>query len=299
MLNQNKLCIYCDSSEIRTYKIISGYVIFFCKKCNLLFTDYKSKIGSASINGEWYSDAYILNYQKKANELKKRFIHKVHELEFVKRGGSLLDIGCGVGFFLEAINDIARYPWKLYGLDINEKLINKAKMRLSGKVQKLFLGNISTLNIKSENFDCVTCFDVLEHDQEIKLTLNEIKRVLKASGLLLIQAPNYSSVMAYLCGEKWDWWAVPDHIFHFNPKSLSSILLKEGFRIKKIYTWDPHEEFVSNIQGSVRAHLGVKSFFGKLVSKSLYIPLIILWGLLAIIEKKFNIGSLLVIIAEK
>ncbi len=298
MINLKYSCFYCDSEKIKTYKIINDYIIYSCNKCHLLFTYYDCKEEGASINKKWYSDAYISNYQKKARELKKRFVQKVYELEILKRGGRLLDLGCGVGLFLEAFSETARYKWKLYGLDINEKLIKKAKVRLRGKAQKLFLGEVTSLNLKVETFDCITCFDVLEHDHELKLTLSEIKRLLKPSGLLLIQAPNYSSVMAYLCGERWDWWAVPDHIFHFNPRSLSSILQKHGFRIRKLYTWDPPEEFVSNIQGSVRARLGERSLIGKLVSKNLYIPLLLLWGLFTIIEKKFNIGSIVVIFAE-
>lgn len=291
-------CLYCGSAEIKTYKIINDYIIYSCNKCHLLFTGCDNEGEIASINKEWYSDAYMLNYQKKVRKLKRRFAQKVHELEILKRGGSLLDLGCGVGLFLEALSETAQYKWKLFGLDINEKLIGKAKVRLRGKTQKLFLGKVTSLNLKGEAFDCVTCFDVLEHDHELKLTLSEIKRLLKSSGLLLIQAPNYFSVMAYLCGERWDWWAVPDHVFHFNPDSLSLALQKEGFRIKKLYTWDPREEFISNIRGSIKARLGARSLIGRLASRCLYIPLLLLWGLLAIIERKFNIGSLLVILAE-
>lgn len=278
--------------------MINDYVIYSCNECHLLFTDYDTKEESASINREWYSDAYILNYQKKAQELKKRFVQKVHELEILKRGGSLLDLGCGVGLFLESLSETARYKWKLYGLDINEKLIDKAEGRLRGKAQKLFLGKVASLNLKVETFDCITCFDVLEHDHELKLTLREIRRLLKSSGLLLIQAPNYSSVMAYLCGERWDWWAVPDHVFHFNPDSLSLVLQKEGFRVRKLYTWDPREEFISNIRGSIKSRLKSNNYIGRIVSKCSYIPLLFLWGLLNVIEKKFNIGSLIVIFAE-
>ena len=291
-------CLYCDSAQIKTYKIINDYIIYSCNKCHLLFTCYDSKEKEASINKEWYSDAYVLNYQKKARELKMRFVQKVHELETLKRGGSLLDLGCGIGLFLEALSEVARYKWKLYGLDINEKLIGKAEVRLRGKTQKLFLGKVTSLNLKVEAFDCITCFDVLEHDHELKLTLGEIKRLLKPSGLLVIQAPNYSSVMAYLCGERWDWWAVPDHIFHFNPNSLSLVLQKEGFLIRKIYTWDPREEFISNIRGYIKSRLKSNNYIGKVISKCSYIPLLFLWCLLNVIEKKFNIGSLTVIFAE-
>lgn len=298
MSGLSQLCHYCNSIDTKAYKTIGDYVIYYCKKCRLLFTAESVADLTNSVNKEWYSEDYIISYLKKAPDLKKRFAQKVHEIESTKSGGNLLDVGCGVGVFLESMTEATRFKWKLYGVDINEKLIREAKTRLNWKVSNLYLGRLDSLSLKENFFDCVTCFDVLEHDHKLKLTLSEIKRLLKPSGLLLIQAPNYSSVMAYLCGSLWDWWAVPDHIFHFNPRSLSSILQKQGFRVRKLYTWDPPEEFISNIQGSIKARLGAKSLFGRLASKCLYIPLLLLWGFLAIIEVKFNIGSLLVILAE-
>ncbi len=298
MKSQKKLCPYCNSIETKAYKTIGDYVIYFCSVCHLLFTGKDNKNERIFFNEEWYSDAYIFDYLKKSRELKKRFAWRVRELETLKRGGNILDLGCGIGLFLETIAETSRYNWELYGVDLNRKLIDKAKIRLKEKTNKLFLGKITSLKLEKEGFDCITCFDVLEHDDEIKLTLNEIKRVLKPSGLLLIQAPNYSSVMAGLCGERWDWWAVPDHVFHFNPQSLSLILQREGFRIKRLYTWDPFEEFISNIQGAIKAELDSSRFFSRLVSKLLYTPLLLLWVILTVVEKKLNIGSLMVITAE-
>lgn len=294
----NKRCRYCGSRMTKTYKTIGSYHINHCGKCHLLFTEEGSTNAASSVNEEWYSEDYVLSYIKRASEFKKRFSQKIHEIESIKNGGNLLDIGCGVGLFLESMIEAARLSWKLYGIDINERLIKEGKARLDQKVSNLYLGRLTTLRLKSNYFDCVTCFDVLEHDDHLESTLKEIKKILKPSGLLLIQSPNEQSVMAYLCGSWWDWWAVPDHIFHFNPRSLSSILKKQGFRIRKLYTWDPAEEFISNIQGSVKARLGAKSLIGRLISRSLYVPLLFLWGLLIIIEKKANIGSLLVILAE-
>ena len=291
-------CRYCNSIDIKTYKIIGVNVINYCQRCHLLSTTGSVANVASSVNKEWYSEDYILGYLKRTLDLKKRFGQKIFEIESIKNGGNLLDLGYGVGLFLETMIEKARFKWKLYGVDINERLFKKAKTRLGQKVSNLYLGRLPSLRLKKGFFDCVTCFDVLEHDNQLEATLKEIKKILKPSGLLLIQSPNQFSVMAYLCGELWDWWAVPDHIFHFNSRSLSSILEKQGFHIRKLYTWDPPEEFIANIQGSIKARLGAKRLIGRLLPRCLYIPLLLLWRLLTIIEKKFNIGSLLVIQAE-
>lgn len=291
-------CRYCNSKEIETYKKIDGYNIYYCKKCHLLFTAANVVDVKDSINKEWYSDDYIANYLNQELKLKKRFRQKIQEIESVKKGGKLLDLGCGIGLFLETVSDAGRYKWILHGVEINEKLIMQAKKRLGQKIPNLYFGRLSALRFKKDFFDCITCFDVLEHDDQLESTLKEIKRILKPSGTLLIQSPNQFSVMAYLCGALWDWWAVPDHIFHFNPRSLSSILESQGFHIRKLYTWDPQEDFILNVQGAIRARFRARSLIGRFLARGLYIPLLLLWRLLLIVEIRFNIGSLLVILAE-
>lgn len=298
MNDSNQTCRYCNLTDIKAYKIINNYVINYCNNCHLLFTAQSSTITASAINKEWYAGNYVSSYLRRASDIKKRFNQKIRQIELIKRGGNLLDLGCGVGLFLESINDSELFKWKLFGVDINEKLIKEAKTRLDKKVSNLYSGILTSLGFKRHFFDCVVCLDVLEHDNLLESTLNEIKKILKPSGLLLIQSPNQRSVMAYLCGSLWDWWAVPDHIFHFNPQAFTTILKDHGFRIRKLYTWDPREEFIANIRGSIKARLGSNSLLGRLISRCLYIPLLMLWGILVMVEKKFNIGSLLVILAE-
>lgn len=290
-------CLYCGSKNIKTYRKIGSHIVYRCKNCSLVFTQ-KAGLGANVVNKEWYSDQYIASYLARRSELKKRFVTKVHEIESIQRGGKLLDVGCGVGLFLESMSENCRYKWELYGIDVNEKVIEIAKSLLNEKNVTFFLGKISSLNIGRKLFNCVTCFDVLEHDSEIKTTIRKIKTVLKPSGLLIIQCPNYASLMAFLCGENWDWWAVPDHVIHFNPSSLSSIIQSQGLRVRSLYTWDPQREFIANIQGSIKNKLNFSPHFGWFASKVLFLPLLLLWFLFAILEKKFHFGSLIVLVAE-
>lgn len=298
MTEPKQLCRYCNSIDIKAYKKIGVNVVNYCKKCHLLFTDERVTDIPSLINKQWYSEGYILSYLNRVVDLKKRFNQRILEIELIKKGGSLLDLGCGVGVFIESMIETARFKWKLYGVDINKHLVSKAKSRLKGTRSNIYSGTLTSLRFKTNLFDCITCFDVLEHDNQLETTLKEIHKILKPSGLLLIQSPNYHSVMAYLCGALWDWWAIPDHIFHFDSRSLCSILKDQGFHIRNVYTWDPREEFIGNIQGSIKIRIGLNRKLGSLISKCLYIPLLLLWVVLSIVEKRLNIGSLLVILAE-
>lgn len=299
MNEYHKSCRYCKSKEITAYKKVNNYIISYCKRCDLLSTTENADTDLNQVNKEWYSGAYIQNYLSRSIGLKKRFERRIQEIESIKKGGKILDLGSGVGLFLETVDEKAVYKWSLYGVEINRRLFLVAQDRLKFKNAKLYLGPISLIKNQSQSFDCITCFDVLEHDKDLENTLKIIYKLLKPSGLLVIQSPNQRSLMAYLCGEFWDWWAVPDHIFHFNSNFLSRSLEKEGYQIIKLYTWDPREEFISNIQGAFKKRFGSNNFAGRIISKSLYIPLFLLWWLLSLTKKRINIGSLLVVYAQK
>lgn len=291
-------CRYCNTKDVKTYKKLDIYTLSYCNKCKVISTNTIPQRESRLVNSEWYSKDYISNYIFRAMSIKKRFKERILEIETIKQGGKILDLGSGIGLFLESMRESAKFDWELYGVEINNNLYSAAKKRLKPFAPKLYLGRLTSLKLPNNYFDCITCFDVLEHDSNLQNTLREIKKILKPSGLLLIQSPNEFSVMAHLCGALWDWWAVPDHIFHFNVNSFASILKKQGFQIRETYTWDPRIEFILNIQGSIKNRIGPKSFLGKFIARYSYIPLLLLWFVLSIIEKKLNIGGLLIIKAE-
>ncbi len=98
---------------------------------------------------------------------------------------NLLDIGCASGYFTVYFKDKAK---DVYGVDINKDLINEAKNKYKGINFKLLKSK--KLPFRSNFFDVVTILDVLEHVNDDKIMINEIHRVLKKDGLLILSVPN-------------------------------------------------------------------------------------------------------------
>lgn len=100
-------------------------------------------------------------------------------------GKKVLDVGCGEGTLLELIrrkgNDVA-------GVDISHSGVDKTKAK--GVI--CFLADISNerLPFYDDEFDMVTCLETVEHVENPLRCLQEIKRVLKADGTLIISIPN-------------------------------------------------------------------------------------------------------------
>jgi ubiquinone/menaquinone biosynthesis C-methylase UbiE len=98
---------------------------------------------------------------------------------------SAIDVGCGEGEIISLLREY--YPQCfIMGIDIDEKVLEKAKQRNKGiefKVQ-----NIMQLDIPDNSFDLVICLEVLEHLDNPVTALKEIVRISKK--YILCSVPN-------------------------------------------------------------------------------------------------------------
>ncbi len=108
----------------------------------------------------------------------------------IQAGQQALDIGCGTGALtLRAAQNGA----KVKAIDINSKIIENARRKieqsgLSDKVEFQEMGIVELDSEPAENYDVVMsglCFSELT-DDELNFGLNQIHRILKAGGILLI-----------------------------------------------------------------------------------------------------------------
>lgn len=100
------------------------------------------------------------------------------------KGMNILDVGCGTGSHLELYQ---RYKCNLYGIDLSPSMLDVARERLGDSAQ-LDLGDATEMPYDNDKFDLVISMLSL-HEMSPGTrseVLNEIKRVLKADGRLLL-----------------------------------------------------------------------------------------------------------------
>ena len=143
----------------------------------------------------------------------------------------ILDIGCGRAKLFHLINKISPTA-KMIGIDINEDITKLKIKNASFIVIKLN----EQLPFKEEYFDEIFALDCLEHIDKLEFELNQIKRVLKNNGSLIISGPTENILYklgrfimkgtwneVYEDGEKHSW-----NIFQIKKK-----ILKNGYIVKK------------------------------------------------------------------
>jgi ubiquinone/menaquinone biosynthesis C-methylase UbiE len=101
-------------------------------------------------------------------------------------GGEILDVACGNGQFIGILQDNLRSFKQITGLDIDDSAIEEARGKF-GKDQFTFLqGNSMNIPFPADHFDTVSLSKGLHHLQDVRQSLQEMLRVLKKSGLMII-----------------------------------------------------------------------------------------------------------------
>jgi ubiquinone/menaquinone biosynthesis C-methylase UbiE len=108
----------------------------------------------------------------------------------LNKNNLLLDIGCGNAGQTEYFaGDVGQ----AYGIDLqHERLPGFQRELVEHKIPNISLmgGNGEFLPFRDGVFDCITCFEVLEHVEDPGRVLSEIRRVLKPDGIIFLSIPN-------------------------------------------------------------------------------------------------------------
>ncbi|MGA9472137.1 MAG: methyltransferase domain-containing protein, partial [Terriglobales bacterium] len=79
-------------------------------------------------------------------------------------------------------------------------------------------------------------------------TLDEIYRILKPCGKLLIGVPNTKSVSAVLFAEHWWYLTVPVHVFNYSVENLSRLLTNHNFRVEEVNFNSDYHGLIGSLQ---------------------------------------------------
>jgi 2-polyprenyl-3-methyl-5-hydroxy-6-metoxy-1,4-benzoquinol methylase len=141
-------------------------------------------------------------------------------------GGTILDVGCGSGFFLRALGAA---KWQRFGVETSEPAARAAEKE-SGSGQ-VFTGTLTQSEWADSTFDVVTFWSALEHTNEPRANLREARRIIKPGGSLIVQVPNAASYQARFFGGDWFSLDAPRHRYHFTLSLLDRLLAETGFEI--------------------------------------------------------------------
>ena len=220
-------CPICERDETKELFSKDALSVVVCKRCFLRYVNPR-------INRETLEDGYIETYYPpdKVERIHTdsmewlQMTERLSELEKHRQDkGRLLDVGCGIGTFL----DLAREGgWEPHGVDPSKSGITFAQ-----EIHKLDVqcGEVFDANFPTAYFDAITLYHVLEHIPALNPLLSELRRVLKPqTGTLVIEVPNGEGLQSRLQKAEWPYVHPRDHLYYFSARSLPKLLRKHGFQ---------------------------------------------------------------------
>lgn len=187
-----------------------------------------------NILGKYYeSEDYISHTDNKRSLFEKAYhfvkgIALQNKLNLINseqpQKGKILDIGAGTGdFLLTAKNN----GWNTIGVEPSPRAKEIAKAKGISFVEQI-------KSLEDHSFDIITMWHVLEHVPNLDLQIQELKRLLKPSGTLIVAVPNFKSYDANYYKEFWAAYDVPIHFWHFSKTAITKLFSKVGMDLKKV-----------------------------------------------------------------
>jgi SAM-dependent methyltransferase len=182
-------------------------------------------IADTAVVYELYAQSSF-DYGEEVPSLKKtygRYLERVCALGCER--GSLLDIGCGNGFFLECALESGFRDVR--GIEPSHRAVDEAPRGLRERIVR----NIMRPGVfGAEEFDAICMFHIFDHIPDPNELLFECLRILKPGGFILSLNHNVEAWSARLLGERSPIFDV-EHTFLYSPATMQRIFLANGFKV--------------------------------------------------------------------
>jgi len=147
------------------------------------------------------------------------------------RGGRVLDVGCGYGFLLEALE---KAGYEAHGVEVSAHAAEQARRRTRGQVVQQ--GAEEPFPFPEGHFAAVMLLDVIEHLAGYPAALASCARCLRPGGKLFVITLNAHSLARPLLGRRWAWHQDPTHVHMFTARMLRQGLEEAGFAVEVLTT---------------------------------------------------------------
>jgi SAM-dependent methyltransferase len=145
------------------------------------------------------------------------------------RSGTALDVGCAAGFCLQVMRELG---FEAHGVEVSETIARHAIEHFG--FDTVHVGTLESSPVPEASVDLLTMWDVVEHVVDPRSLLRKAHALLRPDGLLVLETQNIDSAFARLLGPRWHHYKHAEHIYHFTPATVRSLLEETGFEVDKV-----------------------------------------------------------------
>lgn len=225
-------CRACGRTDATQRDVIRGYRIAQCPGCRLAWT-HDTQVNAAAFYDEAYFDDADApkgynNYFAMASAMQRTNRKRLKYLRrFAPDAKSLLDVGCGPGYFL---SEAAQSGFVTQGIEVSPFASDFGRRELN---QRIVTGPISpgALAQLCAAPDIITLWDTIEHLPDPDVAIRLLADRLSPDGILCLTTGDVTSMAARLMGSRWHLYNLPEHLWFFSPTSLQLLLESAGLEV--------------------------------------------------------------------
>lgn len=135
-------------------------------------------------------------------------------------GRSVLDVGCGYGFFLQ---EAAPFFDFRAGTEMSP-----AADRAETYADTIYRGGLEAIPA-GRKFDCIVALHVVEHIYDPIGFLETLRPHLNGGGVLLVAVPHMNGFWRHVLGHRWPSFKYPEHVTFYDADTLRRLMRQAGF----------------------------------------------------------------------
>jgi len=258
---------YAEGFDYELLTCVNRWKFVQCSGCNHVWLNPRPALDEL---GVIYPLTYYAYNYSRINPIArnaKAFLDRRKMAEIVRschgRPQSYLDIGCGNGRFLKVIERLGVPRSSLYGLELDQRVVDQ--LRNEGYVGVFCERVENASDIPEGGINLVTMFHVIEHVDNPSTVVHQIYRWLSPGGVFALETPNLDSLDARLFHRTyWGGYHIPRHWNLFTPATITRLLTDSGMEVLAVLYKTGHSFWMYSLHHVIRYKGGSRPRLGRL-----------------------------------
>ena len=231
MPKRSRICPICEGGQTAFFASKAGHDFSKCEACGFIYID--PEIPQAAL-APIYSAQPASNRPErypfdKARHRRRRAWLRAWRLARYFRAGDAIDIGCGGGFMVDAMQ---RQGARAVGLDLDPEAIAFASANHHPEA-RFYCEALSGFEARGLSFDFGHSSQVIEHVGEVNEFVAAWARLIRPGGWFYLKTPDRDH---WRTGRKpADWPDPPAYVQYFNRASIKLLLERHGFEVRRMF----------------------------------------------------------------